>query len=349
MSIAHVQDASNSASSSSASVTLSATGAGNALVMPGRIFSSGSSGYPSAISGGGSWTFPTADHNAAPPADSFGGGTGSSCFVCYILSATSVTSVTLTESGASGPYTEPSVGEFSGVGSAGPGGTSSGSSSTPSMPGLSYSNGDLVVAIAYPSNGTNFSGVPSGFTAFAAAGASDNVNWACWQVMSGSGTLSASWPGSGVPSWIVSAQVFHASGGGTPHTATASLTVTPSFSAGRTRGKYRTGLLPLVPSFSALRTMAHVRHGSLAVTPSFLAVPSGGAVKIQQGSWWQLDSVLKERAEYANYYRSIPPVACPNDGEPLREGPPQQPGVLYCRFDGWQYPRDFDPDIHSGM
>lgn len=67
-------------------------------------------------------------------------------------------------------------------------------------------------------------------------------------------------------------------------------------------------------------------------------------------SWWQLDSVLKEQAEYAQYYRSQPPVACPNDGQPLEPGPPQEPeGSLFCKFDGWTFPRDYDPDIHSGM
>lgn len=66
-------------------------------------------------------------------------------------------------------------------------------------------------------------------------------------------------------------------------------------------------------------------------------------------SWWQLYSVLEERAEYAIYYRTEPPVACPNDGQPLLPGPPQHPSVLFCQFDGWQYPRDYDPDIHSGM
>ena len=66
-------------------------------------------------------------------------------------------------------------------------------------------------------------------------------------------------------------------------------------------------------------------------------------------SWWQLDTALKERQEYAIYYRHQLPVACPNDGEPLRQGPPQTPNVLYCPFDGWTYPRDWDPDIHSGM
>jgi hypothetical protein len=71
---------------------------------------------------------------------------------------------------------------------------------------------------------------------------------------------------------------------------------------------------------------------------------------VKRGSWWQLDSILKERAEYADYYRSQPPVACPNDGEPLLPGPAGSADVeLFCKFDGWAFPRDFDPDIHSGM
>jgi len=64
---------------------------------------------------------------------------------------------------------------------------------------------------------------------------------------------------------------------------------------------------------------------------------------------WDLYSTLVQQAEYQSYYKTIPPVACPNDGEPLRQGPPQEPGILYCPFDGWQYPRDWDPEIHSGM
>lgn len=67
-------------------------------------------------------------------------------------------------------------------------------------------------------------------------------------------------------------------------------------------------------------------------------------------SWWQLDSVLKQRAEYAQYYRSQQPMACPNDGQPMVPAPPRDPRIqLYCPFDGWAYPRDYDPDIHSGM
>jgi len=66
-------------------------------------------------------------------------------------------------------------------------------------------------------------------------------------------------------------------------------------------------------------------------------------------AWYQLDNVLKEQAEYVQFYRAEPPMACPNDGEPLRPGPLTEPDVLYCRFDGWTYPRDWDPDLHSGM
>lgn len=64
---------------------------------------------------------------------------------------------------------------------------------------------------------------------------------------------------------------------------------------------------------------------------------------------WDLYSTLAEQAQYVDYYRSQPPVACPNDGEPLRLGPPNRPGVRFCPVDGWQYPRDWDPEIHSGV
>lgn len=64
---------------------------------------------------------------------------------------------------------------------------------------------------------------------------------------------------------------------------------------------------------------------------------------------WDLYSTLVLQAEYETYYRTVPPVACPIDGQPLRLGPPSQPGVWYCPQDGWEYPRDWDPQVHSGM
>jgi hypothetical protein len=39
-------------------------------------------------------------------------------------------------------------------------------------------------------------------------------------------------------------------------------------------------------------------------------------------------------------------MACPNDGEPLLPAPPadRAAGIeLYCKFDGWAYPRDWHP------
>lgn len=47
-------------------------------------------------------------------------------------------------------------------------------------------------------------------------------------------------------------------------------------------------------------------------------------------SWLQ---ILKQQREEARIEASRIPVACPNDGTPLREGPQ---GQLFCPWDGWQ-------------
>jgi hypothetical protein len=63
----------------------------------------------------------------------------------------------------------------------------------------------------------------------------------------------------------------------------------------------------------------------------------------QQGSWWGLDSVLKDSRQEFEAYISRPPVACPECGEPLTNAPATKAGSgvqLYCKYDGWQYPRD---------
>jgi hypothetical protein len=51
--------------------------------------------------------------------------------------------------------------------------------------------------------------------------------------------------------------------------------------------------------------------------------------------WEQLASIWREQAEQAAAERAAGPVACPNDGEPLRSGPD---GRLFCPFDGWRPP-----------
>ncbi len=46
---------------------------------------------------------------------------------------------------------------------------------------------------------------------------------------------------------------------------------------------------------------------------------------------------MKEAAQEREFWLSQPPQACPHDGEPLTTGPD---GLLFCRFDGYQWPRD---------
>lgn len=64
---------------------------------------------------------------------------------------------------------------------------------------------------------------------------------------------------------------------------------------------------------------------------------------------WDLYSTLVQQSEYATYYKSIPPVACPRHGDPLKQGPPQEPGVLFCPMGDFRYPDDYDPETQSGM
>lgn len=64
---------------------------------------------------------------------------------------------------------------------------------------------------------------------------------------------------------------------------------------------------------------------------------------------WDLYSTLAQQAEYINYYRTQVPVACPNDGTPLKLGPPNSPGVWYCPNGDFRYPEDWDADSMSGM
>jgi hypothetical protein len=81
--------------------------------------------------------------------------------------------------------------------------------------------------------------------------------------------------------WI-DPQVTVTGGGGTAHTRTASLTVAPSFSASRARGKFRTASLTVTPGFAVTRTAGHVRTASLTVPFAFRAVPSGGHAKLER-------------------------------------------------------------------
>jgi len=58
-------------------------------------------------------------------------------------------------------------------------------------------------------------------------------------------------------------------------------------------------------------------------------------------SWYAYLSVLKDQQQTFNYYASIPPWACPECGEPLTPAPAGAENTIFCRFDGWEYPRDY--------
>lgn len=66
----------------------------------------------------------------------------------------------------------------------------------------------------------------------------------------------------------------------------------------------------------------------------------------QPGSWWALLDIHRWAEQEFEAYNTRPPVACPDCGEPLINGPSTDSGSgiqLYCKFDGWTYPRDWRP------
>jgi hypothetical protein len=50
--------------------------------------------------------------------------------------------------------------------------------------------------------------------------------------------------------------------------------------------------------------------------------------------WYGLLNILTYCRETREQYRQQHPVACPNDGTPLRVGPDDS---IYCPFDGWRW------------
>lgn len=58
-------------------------------------------------------------------------------------------------------------------------------------------------------------------------------------------------------------------------------------------------------------------------------------------SWQQLLNIRKEARVEAEYWANRPPIACPNDGEPLRPGPAGSENTLFCPNGDYYYPRDY--------
>jgi hypothetical protein len=86
---------------------------------------------------------------------------------------------------------------------------------------------------------------------------------------------------------------------------------------------------------------------AITVAPSGLAVPvhlgnpTAGTPPVtsttDNGGWYGLLSILKERVDTKRARESMPPAACPHDGTPLIS---DGKGGLKCTFDGWLWPRD---------
>jgi hypothetical protein len=69
-------------------------------------------------------------------------------------------------------------------------------------------------------------------------------------------------------------------------------------------------------------------------------------------SWYQLLDIRKQARLEWEMDPNVkgPPEACPIDGEPLQPGPPSEPGIWWCKFDGWTYPRDWvRPEPPAGL
>lgn len=100
----------------------------------------------------------------------------------------------------------------------------------------------------------------------------------------------------------------------------------------------------------ALATGTSHRSGTgiAALRLAALGSAPAPAAAASTGSWWSLDSVFKESRQEFDAYWSRPPVECPICTEPLSPAPSTTAGSgieLYCKFDGWQYPRDWRPEV----
>jgi hypothetical protein len=64
-------------------------------------------------------------------------------------------------------------------------------------------------------------------------------------------------------------------------------------------------------------------------------------------SFNQLLAIYEENRQDNAFWKAQVPRACPNDGTPLTAGP--NDNILFCPHDGWQYPRDYDPETMAGI
>lgn len=112
-----------------------------------------------------------------------------------------------------------------------------------------------------------------------------------------------------------------------------------------------TGQAAVSLAVSATGSSARAGTGTAALA---LAASSSGTVPApaaKTGSWWGLDTVLKQSREEFEAFVSRPPMACPVCGQPLVNAPSTRSGSgveLYCEYAGdhrFHYPEDWQPPV----
>lgn len=129
--------------------------------------------------------------------------------------------------------------------------------------------------LSWANSGQTLSGVTAGWTTGdSAVFTGQNTSTGFYQAAAATGTpsLAATISASTVNAGVVA--TFTPAAGS--HTASASLTVTPAFSATRSHTQFRSASLTVTPVLSVSRTGSHPRTASLTVTPSLAAAGTGG-------------------------------------------------------------------------
>lgn len=111
--------------------------------------------------------------------------------------------------------------------------------------------------------------------------------------------------------------------GGATSTTTAAVTATGANAASG-------GASPTTSASVTASAQVTGTEATPTVTASVTAEAS--VTSPEGGSWYTLLDIMREAAAERRAERERVPVACPNDGEPVRTGPR---GELHCSFDGW--------------
>jgi hypothetical protein len=128
-----------------------------------------------------------------------------------------------------------------------------------------------------------------------------------------------------------SAPVTHSATGN--RTGTGSLTGAALRAAGATGNRTGTGSLigAASGSFGVSGSLAATAHLVGAATVISDQAPSPTT---NSAGWYSYLNIMSNNAAEMSRQANSPPVACPNDGEPLDTS---VHGVLFCPFDGWEW------------